>query len=239
MSSENAFGTDKWHDDVIRVVVCDDHALLRRRLLIELESQSDIDVLAEAADGEHAIALCRELAPDVAIVGMRVEHIGGPRTAAGIREVAGGAHVVVLVAHDDAREAVRAIKAGVTGFINRDAIEQSTTVVRAVSAGIVALPPLVVQRVLDEYENLGRQAPTSPASAGAATPLPPPVITEREAAILEQLAAGKTYAASGESVGVRDFTAKNLTANAVEKLYRHARTEAVMYAVGERLFAKS
>jgi DNA-binding NarL/FixJ family response regulator len=222
---------DKWHDDVIRVVVCDDHALLRRRLIMELEAQPDIDVMAEAADGEHAIALCRELAPDVAIVGMRVEHIGGPRTAAGIREVAGGAHVVVLVAQDDAREAVRAIKAGVTGFINRDAIEQSTTVVRAVSAGIVALPPLIVQRVLDEYTFLGRPAATKSST-------PPPTISERERAILEQLAAGKTYAASGESVGVKDFTAKNLTANAVEKLYLHARTEAVMYAVGERLFAK-
>jgi DNA-binding NarL/FixJ family response regulator len=231
MSSETYLGVDKWHDDVIRVVVCDDHALLRRRLVMELESQPDIDVMAEAADGEHAIALCRELAPDVAVVGMRVEHIGGPRTAAGIREVAGGAHVVVLVAQDDAREAVRAIKAGVTGFINRDAIEQATTVVRAVSAGIVALPPLVVQRVLDEYLSLAGQEPTPE------HPLRAPTISDREQAILEQLAGGKTYAASGASVGVKDFTAKNLTANAVEKLYRHARTEAVMYAVRERLGA--
>jgi len=233
MPADGFLGEDKWHDDVIRVVVCDDHALLRRRLIVLLEEQSDIDVLAEAADGEHAIALSREHAPDVVIVGMRVEHIGGPRTAAGIREVAPSAHVVVLVAQDDEHEAVRALKAGVTGFINREAVAQSTTVVRAVSAGIVALPPLVVQLVLDEYAALAQLAPvTEP------THVEPPSLSERERAVLEQLAAGKTYAAAGQAVGIKDFTAKNACANAIEKLYRHARTEAVLYAVSERLLTR-
>lgn len=229
----NAFHIDKWHDDIVRVVVCDDHALLRRRLIVTLEADPDIDVLAEAADGEHGIAVCRDVAPDVVVVGARIEHIGGPRTAAGIREVNPGARVVMLVNQEDEAESVRAIKAGATGFINRDAVGHAPTVVKAVSAGVAALPPLVARRIIDDYESHAR-------AAGAAGPaqLDRPDLSDRELTVLEYLASAKTYALAADALGVLEFTAKNLAANAVDKLYRHARTEAVMYAVGERLFSK-
>lgn len=224
---------NKWHDDVIRVVVCDDHALLRRRLVILLEDEPDIDVMGEASDGDQSIALSRELAPDVVVVGMRIENIGGPRTAAGIREVVPAAHVVMLVTPDDETESMRAIKAGTTGFLHREVIEQAAAVVRAVSAGIVVLPPAVVQRVLDEYESLGRQA------GSVQQQLEPPAIDERERAVLTELAKGATYGAAAEACGLAGHTVKNLAANTIEKLYRHARTEAVLYAVGERFFQRA
>lgn len=218
---------DKWHDDMIRVVVCDDVPLLRRRLVVALEAEPDIDVMAEAGDGEYAITVCRELAPDVVVLGMRID-LGGPLTVAGIREVVPSAHVVMLITHEDEEEAVRAIKAGATGFLNRDRFEQAATVIRAVSAGIVALPPLVAQRVLNEYE-LFEQGEHD-------VHLEPPVLEDRERAILEAVSKGQTYAAAAADLGVQDHAARNLAANAVEKLYRYARTEAVLYAVGEKLF---
>lgn len=226
----DAFGTTgKWHDDVIRVVVGDDAALLRRRLVIVLENEPDIDVVAEAADGEQAIALARELAPDVVIIGMRVEP-GGARSAAGIREVAPSAHVVMLTTHEDELDSVRAVKAGATGFLGREHAEDAPQLIRAVSAGIVALPPLVAQALLAEFDTLT-------VNAGAVDPrLPSPAITARERAVLEKLAVGKTYAVAAEALGIGDHAVRNLAANAIEKLYRFARTEAVMYAVGERLF---
>lgn len=214
---------------MIRVVVCDDAALLRRRIVVVLEAEPDIDVMAEAADGDHAITVCRELAPDVVILGMRIEP-GGPRTAAGIREVVPSAHVIMLATHEDEKEAVRAIKAGATGFLSRDSYEQSATVVRAVSSGIVALPPLVAQGVLAEFEALAH-----PDSAISPV-LEVPQITDRERTVLEKLAVGLSYAAAAEALQVGDHTVRNLAANAVEKMYRFARTEAVLYAVGERLF---
>jgi len=229
----NPFTIDKWHDDVVRVVVCDDHALVRRRLIVTLEADPDIDVLAESADGEHGIAVCRDVVPDVVVVGARVEHIGGPRTAAGIREVNPAARVVMLVTHEDEAESVRAIKAGATGFINRESLSHAPTVVKAVSAGVAALPPLVARRVLDDDEAQRRRAPAAGPGQLARQDL-----TDRERTVLEFLASSKTYGAAAEELGVLEFTAKNLAANAVEKLYRHARTEAVLYAVGERLFAK-
>ncbi len=222
-------GDDKWHDDMIRVIVCDDAALLRRRIVVQLEAESDIDVMAETADGEHAINVSRELAPDVVIVGMRIG-LGGPRTAAGIREVVPSAHVVMLTTHEDEIEAVRAIKAGATGFLNRDGYQHAAAVVRAVSAGVVALPPLVAQGVLAEYQALH--------DGGGATlrGLEVPELTERERAVITTLAKGQPYAVVVEELGLGDHTVRNLAANAVEKLHRYARTEAVAYAVGERLF---
>ncbi len=226
------FGDDKWDDDIISIVVCEDHAMMRRRLVVGLESHADLEVMAEAADGAHAIALCRAFVPDLAIIGMRVEHIGGPSTAAGIREVSPNTKVVVLIAAEDETEAVLALKAGASGFVSRDGIEHTARVVRAVCAGVVALPPLVVQRVLEEYNRLALGAERAGDGVG------PPVLTDRERTVLEHLAGGQTYATAGTSLGVKDFTARNLAANAIEKLARHARVEAVAYAVQERRAAR-
>jgi len=215
----------RWHDDMITVVVCDDHAQLRRRLLVLLEREPDIDVIGEAAEGEQGIAVCRDLAPDVVIVGMRVESIGGPRTSAGLRELVPVAHVVMLVTPEDVTEAVRAIKAGATGFINREVLDQAPSVVRAVSAGVAALPPLVAGDLLRE---LSADDPSGGAGAeGPASPV--------ELALLEHLASGQSYAAAARALGVADFTAKNLAANLVERLYRTERAEAVQFAVGAQL----
>jgi DNA-binding NarL/FixJ family response regulator len=211
----------RWHDDMITVVVCDDHAQLRRRLLVMLEGEPDIDVIGEAAEGEQGIATCRDLAPDVVIVGMRVESIGGPRTSAGLRELVPVAHVVMLVTPEDVTDAVRAIKAGATGFINREVLDQAPSVVRAVSAGVAALPPLVAGDLLREL--------TAEADGGD------PPATPVELSLLEHLASGQSYAAAARALGVADFTAKNLAANLVERLYRVARADAVQFAVGSQL----
>lgn len=215
----------RWHDDMITVVVCDDHAQLRRRLLVMLEREPDIDVIGEAAEGEQGIAACRDLAPDVVIVGMRVERIGGPRTSAGLRELVPVAHVVMLVTPEDVTDAVRALKAGATGFINREVLDQAPSVVRAVSAGVAALPPLVAGDLLRELST------TDPVSAGDLDP----GLSPTEVALLEHLASGQSYAAAARAIGIADFTAKNLAANIIERLYRAARADAVVYAVHEQL----
>ena len=212
----------RWHDDMITVVVCDDHAQLRRKLLVMLEREPDIDVVGEAAEGEQGIATCRDLAPDVVIVGMRVESIGGPRTSAGLRELVPVAQVVMLVTPEDVTDAVRAVKAGATGFINREVLDQAPSVVRAVSAGVAALPPLVAGDLLRELTGDDDGA------------LPEP-ITTIEAGLLEHLASGQSYASAARALGIADFTAKNLAANLVERLYQAARADAVRFAVEAQL----
>ncbi len=217
----------RWHNDMITVVVCDDHALLRRRLLVMLEREPDIEVIGEAADGEHGIAVCRDLAPDLVIVGMRVDNIGGPRTSAGLRELVPVTHVVMLVTPEDVTDSVRAIKAGATGFINREVLDQAPSVVRAVSAGVAALPPLVAGDLLRELASV--TGPPGEALTGDAT------VAAREISLLEHLAAGQSYAAAARVLGITDSTAKNLVANRMERLYQASRDDAVQYAVHDRL----
>jgi DNA-binding NarL/FixJ family response regulator len=213
----------RWHDDMITVVVCDDHAQLRRKLLVMLEREPDIEVIGEAAEGEQGIATCRDLAPDVVIVGMRVESIGGPRTSAGLRELVPVAQVVMLVTPEDVSDAVRAIKAGATGFINREVLDQAPSVVRAVSAGVAALPPLVAGDLLREL-----------AETGDVARLDPPLSTVGPS-LLEHLASGQSYAAAARALGIADHTAKNIAANLVERLYQAERADAVRLAVESQL----
>jgi DNA-binding NarL/FixJ family response regulator len=217
---------------MISVVVCDDHAQLRRRLLVMLEREPDIDVIGEAAEGEQGIATCRDLAPDVVIVGMRIDSIGGPRTSAGLRELVPVAQVVVLVTPEDVTDAVRAIKAGATGFINREVLDQAPSVVRAVSSGIAALPPLVAGDLLRELTAGDDRIGRDPSADGPTGDLE---LAPIEAALLEHLASGQSYAAAARALGIGDFTAKNLAANLVERLYRSSRADAVLYAVHDQL----
>jgi DNA-binding NarL/FixJ family response regulator len=128
------------------------------------------------------------------IIGMRVEP-GGARSAAGIREVAPSAHVVMLTTHEDERDSVRAVKAGATGFLGREHAEDAPQLIRAVSAGIVALPPLVAQALLAEFDTLT-------VNAGAVDPrLPSPAITARVRAVLKLAVARPTPSRPGARHG--------------------------------------
>jgi DNA-binding NarL/FixJ family response regulator len=229
MSGGDRFtGQSKWRDDVIRVVVCDDHALVRRRLVILLDGSPDISVLAEAADGERAVSLCRDLTPDVVIVGMHVEASGGPATAAAVREASPGARVAMLVARREEQDSVRSLKAGATGFVTREVIEVAPEVVRAVRQGRVIAPAMVIRRVLEEYVRLGRP------SLSTLRLLEPPAIDPREQQILERLALGRSHSETAAELGLPEGITWNLAANAIEKLYRHARNEGVLGGAGER-----
>ena len=193
----------RWHDDMITVVVCDDHAQLAAGCSSCSRTSPTSTSSARRPRGEQGIATCRDLAPDVVIVGMRVESIGGPRTSAGLRELVPVAQVVMLVTPEDVTDAVRAVKAGATGFINREVLDQAPSVVRAVSAGVAALPPLVAGDLLRELDR-SRRGPTV---AGR------PVSRDRRSGCSSTSPRGQSYAAAARALGVADFTAKNLAAN--------------------------
>lgn len=197
-----------WRDDVLRVVVCDDHALMRRRLVVTLEADPDIAVVAEAIDSQHVVEVARRATPDCVVLGLKVEPGGALAAARELRAVAPGARLVVVVSTNDEAEAVQAVMAGVTGIITRESLEQTVAVVRAVASGVVAVPPLVARLLIDEMARITAEGP----GLG---------ITERERAVLEHLAAGHSYATAATALRMPDHTAKNLAANAIEKLVRH------------------
>jgi len=221
---------DKWNDDTKRVLVCDDSGLFRRRVIVALEVEHDIEVMAECDDAEQSIRVARDLAPDVVFVGMQLAQIGGVRTTAGLREVIPNARIVVVLEPEDLSDASRAVRAGAVGFLSRDAaVPRAVFATRQVADGRVLLPPEVADQVLGDFDSLLERSDVPG--------LRPPVLADRERFALDQLRDGVTEDVSAASSGIDAATLHNLAASAVQKLHRFARSEAVLYTVADRVYS--
>lgn len=207
------------------MLVLDESPLFRRQLIVALERHPDVEVMAEAADSETAIRRTAELGPDVAFLTMRLPPIGGVRTAVSLREVVPGVEIALVVGPDDDPELVRAVRAGVTGFVPWESVTaQGGVVARALVRGRPVLTGQVAAAVLADYERMERHA------GSIQDALVAPVLDERERQVLERLAEGRSLTGAGEDLALSPPTAANLARNALLKLSRHARTEAVLHA---------
>jgi DNA-binding NarL/FixJ family response regulator len=210
----------KWHDDVVRVLVCDESPLVRRQVVLALEKAPDIEVLGEAPDGDVAVSVADQLAPDVAFLGTQLEPGGGIRTARRLRRLLPRIGLAMAIDESDERQEtdlIRAIRAGVTAFVPRHHVDDRTI---DVARGLVARRPLLdaaaANAVLIDYAVLAE----TPRAVGAA----PPTLEPRERALLESMASGRSLGEASTTLGLSVTTASNLVANALEKLQRHART---------------
>jgi DNA-binding NarL/FixJ family response regulator len=205
-------------DQVIRAVVGEDHSPLRRRVILAVEEDPRIVVVAEAGDSTRLAAVCRDERPDCVLVGTTIEPLGGPDTVALVHAEAPRASVVVVGSYTDDSETVTALRAGATGFVNRDALAQAPAVVRAVTSGVVALPPLVARLVVDELTGgtAGPRPEPAPAPAERGSTGAGPAADGLQ--VLEHLAAGRTYGAAADALGIDPATAKHLAAATVARL---------------------
>ena len=216
-----AFPVDdrKWHDGVLRVLVCDEFPLFRRQVVIALEEAPDIEVVAEAPDAEVARSAAEQTAPDVVVLGTHVPPDGGVATAAMLRTVLPAVEMVLAVDPDDERherEVRRALRTGVVAFLSRDAVAlHAVPVVRAAAAHRPVLDAFAAALVLAEFERWSAVAPGRPA-------LEPP-----ERAVLDRLAGGEGITSAAEALEMPVVTASNLVANSLRKLHRSARAAAL------------
>src|SRR5690606_10422151 len=127
------FLDDDWEDgDAVRVVVCDDHALFRRGLMMVLEEEDDIEVLAEAADGNEAVDTCIDVAPDVVLMDIRMPGISGIAATRKIREAMPTVKVIMLTVSDEEEDLFGSIRAGAAGYLLKEiSIEEVADAVRA------------------------------------------------------------------------------------------------------------
>ncbi|MEU8898243.1 response regulator transcription factor [Nocardia sp. NPDC048505] len=202
----------------VRVLVCDDHAVVRAGLLALLSSAADIEVAGEAGTGEEAIALAARLAPDVVLMdlqlGAGIDGIEATRRIAG----AGGPHVLVLTTYDTDADITRAIAAGATGYLLKaERPEELFAAIRAAAAGRPALSPPVAQRVMARMRN------------------PAPALTARELDILAQLAHGHGNREIAKALHISESTVKTHLGRVYEKLGVDTRAAAVAVATEQRL----
>ncbi|MGK2929249.1 MAG: response regulator [Acidimicrobiales bacterium] len=215
--------------DRVRVMVCDDHALFRRGLVMVLEAESDIDVVAEAEDGEDAVRKVGEFVPDVVLMDVRMPGVDGIEATRRIGETVPSTKVVMLTVSDEESDLYDAIKAGATGYLLKEiSIEEVASAVRAVVAGQSLISPSMASKLLTEFTNLSKRADER-------TTVPTPRLTDRELEVLRLVAKGKSNREIAGDLFISENTVKNHVRNILEKLHLHTRMEAVMYAVREKL----
>jgi DNA-binding NarL/FixJ family response regulator len=209
---------------VIRVLIADDHAVVRQGLRTFLELQEDIEVVGEAADGEAALRAAAELEPDVVLMDLVMPVLDGVAAIEGLRARGSTARVIVLTSFLDEDKVLPAVRAGAAGYLLKDvAPADLVAAIRIVDRGEALLHPAVAARVLQELT----------ADAGRAERHD--ALTAREREVLALVARGRANKAIAFELGVAEKTVKTHVGNILAKLGLSDRTQAALYAVREGL----
>jgi DNA-binding NarL/FixJ family response regulator len=210
---------------VIRVLLADDHTIVRQGVRLCLEAMGDIEVVAEAEDGQLAVQLATQLRPDVAVVDLTMPRLNGVEAIRQIRRDLPATEVVVLSVHDSEPYVVQALRAGAAGYVlKRNAATELAAAIRAAHDGQAYLHPSIARRVIDDY--LSR----IPASEGAATE-PHDRLTPREREVLQLAAEGHSTRAIAGLLCLSTKTVEHHRASLMTKLGLHGQTELVKYAI--------
>ena len=206
-----------------RIVLVDDQTLVRRGIRSLLELAGDISIVAEAADGDDAIAAIRRERPDVVLLDVRMPKKGG---LAVLRELQAGGDLpptILLTTFDDDEVLLEGVKAGARGYLLKDvSLEQLTGAVRAVAAGGTIIRPAVTERVLRGLEHVRRDFDALS---------PPDPLTKREVEILRLMAGGYSNREIADALGTAEGTVKNHASSILSKLGVRDRTRAVLKAL--------
>ncbi|MDZ4765160.1 MAG: response regulator transcription factor [Chloroflexota bacterium] len=206
----------------IRVVLADDHAVVRKGIREFLEEDPEIEVVAEASNGEKVKALILQYKPDVAVLDVRMPSATGIEVTTWIRSQALSIGVLILSAFDDDPFVIAAVQAGANGYVLKNAeAEQIIDAVRRVSLGQSVIPAEIAEsliRHMIEEKNI----PSAPV---------PERLTEREREVLQLAAAGLTNRGIGIQLSISDRTVQGHLASIYAKLTVGSRTEAVTKAL--------
>lgn len=199
----------------IRVLVADDHVVVRAGIVALLAGEQDIEVVGEAVDGEQAVQLALALRPDVVVMDVRMPGLTGDAATARIRERADDVRVLVLTTYESDASILSAIEAGASGYLLKAApADELIAGVRSVAAGEVALSPAIAAQLV----------------ARVRTPAPP-TLTPRETEVLRLVAEGLSNRIIGERLHLGEATIKTHLVRAFEKLGVNDRTRAVTLAM--------
>ncbi len=205
-------------DDRIRVVISDDHDLFRRGLRMVLEAEDDIEVVAEAADGQEAVSRVEELAPDVVLMDVRMPRMGGIEATRLIRQLFPTTRIIVLTVSDEEDDLYGAVKAGANGYLLKEvSIEEVADAVRAVFGGQSLISPGLASKLLAEF--------SGPVKALEDPLLTSARLTEREVSVLKLVALGHENAQIAAELGVSESTVRNHVANILIKLQLRSQIE--------------
>ena len=219
--------------DAIRVLLVDDQEIIRQGLATIFKYAEGIEVVGYAADGKQALALARELKPDVVMMDLKMPGLGGiPATRQIIAELP-DTRVVILTTYDTDDLVFEGIKAGASGYLLKDAsAETLVEAIRGVMRGESQIAPKVARKVLSEFQRLVEVSESAP--VGRVTPEDDLIIeplTAREEDVLHLLVEGLSNREIGEKLFLSEGTIKNYVSAIIGKLQANDRTHAVVTAL--------
>ncbi len=213
----------------IRVLLADDHGIVRRGLRYLLDSVAGLDVVGEAADGRQAVALAEELDPDVIVMDIAMPNLNGIEATAQISRKNPRAGVIILSVHSDETYLVRALSAGAKGYLLKDSAESDLIrAVEAVSAGRTFFSPAIAQTLLEDYMRRLQQQGLQDSYD---------LLTEREKEVLQLLAEGKSNKEAAALLNLSLYTVETHRSNLMQKLNLHNTAEIVLYAVRKKIIS--
>ena len=206
----------------IRILLADDHAVIRSGLRLVLEREPGFRVVAEAADGKDAIRLAMELTPDVAVLDVAMPNLNGIEAARQIT-AAERTNVVMLSMHSDEGYVLRALNVGARGYLLKESPEEDLiAAVKAVHAGKAYFSPAISRVLVDDYVRQMRKRGLEDSYE---------LLTAREREILQLLAEGKSNKDVAGRLGLSTYTVETHRGNLMEKLNLHSVPELILYAV--------
>lgn len=210
--------------DSIRVLIADDHAIVREGQRALIETEPGMELIGEAADGVEAVHMARTLQPDVILLDLLMPRKGGVEAIGEIKEENPKARILVLTSFAEDEKVYAAIKAGALGYLLKDASPQEIlAAIREVHRGEPSMPPIIAHKLMSELQRTSNLPPTE-------DPL-----TERELEILKLVAQGLPNLEIAERLVISERTVRTHVSNILAKLHLANRTQVALYALREGL----
>jgi two-component system response regulator NreC len=208
---------------IIRLLLVDDHAVIRSGLRMLLETEKDVEIIGEAGTAREALEAVRTLKPSVVLMDIGLPDMSGIEATRAIRRDAPETAVVALTIHEDEEYFFKMLDAGALGYVpKRAAPEELLTAIRAAAKGEVYLFPSLAKLLVKDYLAQARQANGEPSLDG---------LTDREGEVLRFLAEGKSNDEIAEALVISPKTVARHRENLMRKLNLHSRSELVRYAI--------
>jgi len=211
----------------IKVLIVDDHALLREGLVKILSLDNDLEIIGEASRGEEAITLARKLKPDVILMDINMPGLNGIEATKVIKAELPRIGIIALTIHDDEEYIFELVRAGVSGYVLKDIQpERLISAIKDVAQGKSVIHPEITSKLLGEFNRLYERK-TRPTSFDD--------LTIRELDVLELIAKGMANKDIAQSLFISEKTVKNHVTNIFRKLNVEDRTQAALYAIKNKL----
>jgi DNA-binding NarL/FixJ family response regulator len=206
----------------IKVIIADDHTLVREGIAAMLSYSDDVEVVGEASDGKEAVEKARELNPDVVLMDIAMPGLGGLEATIEIKKLCPDTKVVVLSQYDDKEYVSRFLKAGVSGYLLKKAVGSDLlSAIHTVMKGESYLYPSIASSVIEGYLGKGMPEVEDPYER----------LTDREHQVIKLIAEGQSHKEIASTLGISAKTVIAHQTNIFEKLDIHSRTDLVKFAI--------